>query len=156
MPGRVRQIPVPSAARRLSTLSHIDYEDAFLLETGSAQSRTAEQWARAMLEDAPMATRAALSRGWFALGLRLGPTQSHRRVLGWEVRRSTPESALLAASSRLGFSAELLFKRQEQTLLFATLVQQEKGLARALWAGLGRPHRQVVRQLLKQVSVADR
>ena len=33
-PGRVRQVAVPPAARTLSTLAHIDYEDAFLVETG--------------------------------------------------------------------------------------------------------------------------
>jgi hypothetical protein len=32
--GRVRQVTLPPAARALSTLSHVDYEDAFLVETG--------------------------------------------------------------------------------------------------------------------------
>jgi DNA-binding transcriptional MerR regulator len=79
--GRVRQVTLPPAARALSTLSHVDYGDAFLVETGQAQDRTGEQWARAILEDAPMSTRNALSRGWSALGLRLGSTQSDRFVL---------------------------------------------------------------------------
>ena len=100
--GRVRQVTLPPAARALSTLSHVDYEDAFLVETGPAQDRTGEQWARAILEDAPMSTRNALSRGWSALGLRPGSTQSDRLVLGWEVRRTTPDVALLGASGRLG------------------------------------------------------
>src|SRR4030095_3201144 len=39
-PGRVRQVAVPPAARTLSTLSYVDYEDAFLVETGPAQHRT--------------------------------------------------------------------------------------------------------------------
>ena len=64
MPGRVRQVALPPAARALSTLSHVDDEDAFLVETGPAQGRTGEEWARAILEDAPMSTRSALSRGW--------------------------------------------------------------------------------------------
>ena len=84
-PGRVPQVVVPPAARALSTLSHVDYEDAFLVETGPAQDRTGEEWVRAVLEDAPMSTRNALSLGWFALGLRLGSTRSDRSVLGWEV-----------------------------------------------------------------------
>ena len=70
--GTVRQVPLPPAARALSTLPRVDYEDAFLVETGPAQDRTAEQWARAILEDAPASTRNALSRGWSRLGLRLG------------------------------------------------------------------------------------
>ena len=61
--GTVRQVTPPPAARALSTLCHVDYEDAFLVETGPAQDRTGEQWALAILEDAPMSTRNALSRG---------------------------------------------------------------------------------------------
>jgi len=40
----VRQVTPPPAARALSTLCHVDYEDAFLAETGPAQDRTGEQW----------------------------------------------------------------------------------------------------------------
>ena len=154
--GRVRQVTLPSAARALSTLSHVDYEDAFLVETGPAQDRTGEQWARAILEGAPVSTRIALSRGWSALGLRLGATRSDRLALGWEVRRSTPDVALLGASGRLGLSGELLFERQQQTLLFATFVQLDNPVARALWAGIAARHRQVVRDLLEQANSPER
>ena len=41
-----RQIALPEEARALSTLPRIDYEDAFLLDIGSARYRTGEQWAR--------------------------------------------------------------------------------------------------------------
>jgi len=83
--GISRQVASPPAARALSMLSHVDYEGR-LVETGPAQDRTGEEWVRAVLEDAPMSTRNALSMGWFALGLRLGSTRSDRSVLGWEVR----------------------------------------------------------------------
>jgi len=155
-PFRVRQVTLPPAARALSTLSHLDYEDAFLVETGPAPVRTGEQWARAILEDAPMSTRNALSRGWSALGLRLGSTQSDRFVLGWEVRRSAPDLALLGASGRLGLSGELLFERQQHTLLFATFVQLENRIAHAVWAGIAPRHRQVVRDLLEQAYCSER
>jgi hypothetical protein len=118
----VRQITLPPAARTLSTLSHVDYQDAFLVETGPGRDRTPEQWARAVLEGAPISIRSALRSGWCALGLQLDSSRSERFVLGWEVRRSTAEFVLLAASSRIGFSAELLFLRQKHTLLYATLL----------------------------------
>jgi len=143
---------VPPAARMLSTLARVGYEDAFLVETGPAQDRTGEQWARAILEDAPIIMRRALRWGWFALGLRLGSTRSDRFVFGWEVRRSTPDFALLAASSRLGLPAELLFKRQQHTLLVTTFVQQENHIARAVWAGVAPVRRLVVRYLLERAS----
>jgi len=150
--GGVRQVALPPAARLLSTLSRIDYEDAFLVETGPAQDRTGEQWARAILEDAPVIMRSALASGWSALGLQLDSTRSERFVLGWEVRRSSPDFALLGASSRRGLSAEVLFKRRQQTVLFATFLQQENHLARAVWAGVAPVHRPVVRYLLEQAS----
>ena len=43
-------------------LSHVDYEDAFLIETDPADDRTPEQWARAM-GDAPIVIRARSGRG---------------------------------------------------------------------------------------------
>jgi hypothetical protein len=149
-------VAVPPAARALSTLSRVDYEDAFLVETGPAHGRTGEQWARAILEDAPIIMRRKLRWGWFALGLKLGSTRSDRFVLGWEVRRSTPDSALLAASSRLGLPAELLFERQQDTLLVATFVQQQNPIARAMWAAVAPWHRQVVPHVLKQASSSER
>jgi hypothetical protein len=152
----VRQVAVPSAARALCTLTHIGYEDAFLVEIAPVEDRTAEQWAEAILEDAPGITRSALRLGWSALGLRLGPTRSDGFVLGWEVRRSSPDYALLRAGARLGLAAELLFKRQQQLLLFATFVQQENRIARAMWAGVEPAHRPIVRYLLEQASRRER
>ena len=87
--GSVREIAVPPAARALSTLSRIDYEEAFVVDAAAVQWRTAEQWARAIFDDAPAALRGALWSTWVVLGLRLGSPWSGRRVVGWELRRST-------------------------------------------------------------------
>jgi hypothetical protein len=48
----VRQVPVPREARARSTLSRIDYADAFVVENRAARERTAEQWMRTVLEGA--------------------------------------------------------------------------------------------------------
>jgi hypothetical protein len=143
-----RQVAVPPAARALSTLSRIDYEDAFLVDIGPSEDQTAEQWARTILEGASDSTQSQLRWGWFALGLKLGPTRADGCVLGWEVRRSTPDVSLLGAGSRLGMPAELLFAREEDTLLLATLVQQDNPIVRAVWAAVAPRHRQVVPSLL--------
>jgi hypothetical protein len=148
--GRVRQIELPAEARALSTLPRIDYHDAFLAEADPAAGRTGEQWARVVLEGAPLSTRNALSRGWFALGLKLSPATAGQCVLGWEVRRSTSDAALLGADGRLGLTGELLFMRQQDALLFATFVRLANPAARALWAGISPRHRQIVSQLLEQ------
>jgi len=152
--GRVRQIAVPAAAQALSTLCRVDYADAFVV--GATRKRTAEQWARAILEDAPISMQNTLRRGWSGLGLQLGPARSDRFVLGWEVRRSLPDSVLLGADSRLGLLGELLFARQQNALLYATFVQMDNHVARAVWAGITPVHLQVVRHLLEQASSSDR
>jgi hypothetical protein len=152
--GGVRAIAVPPAARALSTLPRIDYADAFLVETGP-RTRTPVQWARAMVEDAPIAMRHALRPAWFALGLKLGSARSDRTVRGWETRRSTEDFTLFGADSRYGMPAELLFKREDHTLLFATFVQHENAFARALWAAIAPGHRLVVRYLLEQARRRD-
>jgi hypothetical protein len=145
-----RQVAVPPDARAFSTLAHIDYEDAFVVDTAEARERTAEEWARAILDDAPVGLRATLWPAWSVLGLRLGSPRSRRSVLGWEIRRSTPDVALLGARSRIGMPAELLVRRQAPGLLFATFVQKQTPVARAVWAAIDRLHRPIVRLVLGQ------
>jgi hypothetical protein len=145
----VRQITVPAAARALSALPRADYEDAFVVSLGSAHERTALQWARAILEGAPVRTRGALVSGWSTIGLKLGAMHSDRFVLGWSVRRSTDDYVLLGADSRIGMPGELLFVRNLRTLLFSTFVQQRNPIARAVWASVEPVHGPTVRRLLE-------
>ncbi len=149
---RVREVALPPAARALSTFGRIDYHDAFLVQAGRAYDRTAGQWARVMLEEAPQTTQQALRRGWSTLGLQLGPARSDDCVLGWEIRHTTPDVALLGLGGRRGLSGELLFERQPGALLFATFVHLDNRVARTLWAGIAPRHRRVVRNLLEQAS----
>ena len=151
-PARARQIAVPPAARALSTLRRIDYEDAFFVAASPGQEGSGEQWARAVLEGAPLMVRARLLRGWCLLGLRLGWPGSRRRILGWRIRRADPDFVLLSAGSRLGMPGELLFKREDSGLLFATFVQQRNSLARAIWGRAEPAHERVVSSLLTQAA----
>lgn len=147
---RVAEVELPPSARALSTLARVDYWDCFLVDV-LARERTGEGWARAMLEEVPPATRAALRAGWSALGLQPAPDDAGPLLLGWEIRESTPDHVLLAARSRLGFCGELLFKRHRGKLLFATFVQIDTRTARATWTGAAPGHRIVVRRLLEGV-----
>jgi hypothetical protein len=146
----VSQISLPDDARALSTLPRIDYHDAF--RVNSNIDHTGEHWARAMLEDAPLAVRARLLAGWTALGLELGSPRSDRRVLGWKIKRSGPSFVLLAARSWLGVRAELLFRTEPHGLLFATFIQQSNPVARALWAKITTTHQRVVHSLLSHAA----
>jgi len=143
-----RQVPVPAAVRAASTLTRIDYADTFLADVGPTGARTAEAWARAVLEDAPLPRRSGLLAGWTALGLRLdlrGPDA----VLGWPVRQRTPDAVLLGTGSLLGIRAELLFTREPGALRFATLIQLDSRAARTAWMGVERVHVPTVLALLE-------
>jgi Protein of unknown function (DUF2867) len=146
--GSVRQIAVPEAARELSTLRRIDYADAFLLDTSA--DRTPEQWARTILEDAPAAMRGSLLSGWTSIGLKINASGTD--ILGWQLRRSTPDHVLLGADSRIGMPGELLCKREERGVLFATFVRQDNPAARAVWAGVEPVHVRIVRRILEHAG----
>jgi hypothetical protein len=142
----VSALTLPPDARALTTLSRIDYEDAFLVDAGV--ERPAEEWVHAMLNEAPLIVRTRLVAGWLALGLNLrGPWSAHR-VLGWKVQHSDPNFVLLAADSWLGLRGQLLFRSEPRGLLFATFIQQNNPLVRSLWAKITQRHQHVVRSLL--------
>ncbi|MCX4665265.1 hypothetical protein OG453_01005 [Streptomyces sp. NBC_01381] len=138
------------ADQALSTLARIDYANALLADIGPAQDRTAEQWARVVMEDAPADRRQALTQGWSALGLQLGPARSAGFVLGWQVRHSTPDTVRLSAGATLGLRSELRFQRRQHTLLLACFIQLDDDKARAMWAQAESRHPQVMYQLLEQ------
>jgi len=93
-------------------LSRIDYEDAVLVENCAAQERTAEQWVRAIMEDATVAIEANLLLGWSAIDLMPTLSASRRSVLGWKIQASTPDFVLLGRPSLIRMPAELLFQAE--------------------------------------------
>jgi SnoaL-like protein len=147
--GKVRQVALPPVARALSTLPRVDYSDAFLVEFGATQNWSAEQWARAVLDDAPVAIRTNLLLGWSAIGLKPATRGS---VLGWEIRVSTPDFVLLGRDSLIGMPGELLFKREPEALLFATFVHHANRIARKVWAAVEPTHVRIVRHVLELAS----
>ena len=148
----VEQIELPAAARRLGTLPRVDYADAFLVRTEAGRDRTAEQWARVVLEGAPASFRVAAPGAWFALGLKHGSPRSGAHVLGWPIRDRGPAHVLLGAESRLGMPAELLVKLERGGVLFSTMIEQRNAIMRAVWAPIAGPHQRVVRRLLERAG----
>jgi hypothetical protein len=151
MTALVRRVDLPSWARALSTLPRIDYCDAFLFDAGSTHDESAEDLIREVLEGAPLTARTQLLSGWSAIGLMVR-SGSERSVLGWEVRRAAPDHVLLGADSRIGMPGELLLKKVDGALLFATFVAQQNLIARAVWAVTEPAHVRVVRDILGQAS----
>ncbi|MGW3012044.1 hypothetical protein ACWC9R_24900 [Streptomyces sp. NPDC001219] len=151
-PERVRHVPVSPHARQLSTLARIDYENAVLADLGQAQDRTAEQWARTIMEDAPSDMQRTLTQGWTALGLQLGPARAEGFVLGWPVRHSTPDLVLLSAGPTLGVSGDLLLQRRPHSLLLSCFIQLDDDMARTLWARTESRHPKAMHQMLERAT----
>ena len=147
-----REITLPGRAQALSTLQRLDYTDGFRLTTQQAYEITAEQWARALLEEAPEATRSGLRRGWRALGVRLGPADDPGLVLGWEVRRRSENFVVLGVRSWIGVDAEVLCMREPEALIVGTLVELRNPVARVVWACIESHHQKVVRHLLRSAG----
>jgi hypothetical protein len=148
----VRQITADADARSSSTLTRIDYADAFAVDVVAPRGRRAEEWMRVILEDAPASVRLRLLSGWSAIGLKVSLPGSGRSVLGWQIRASDSDFVLLGAESRIGMPGELLLQRHETGLLFATFVQHDNAIARALWASVEATHVRTVRSILELAS----
>jgi hypothetical protein len=149
---RVHQVAVSPTARALSTLSPIDYADAFLIEVGPARQWWAEQCGRAVLDGAPLAVRTKLLLGWSAIGLKPAVGGLSGSILGWQVRVSAPEFVLLGRDSLIGMPAELLFMREHDAFVFCTFVQHNNLVGRAIWALIEATHVRIVRDLLGQAA----
>jgi hypothetical protein len=52
-PARAWRVAAPPAPHALSRPSHVDHEDAVIVEVGAAQGRTGEPWPRAILQVTP-------------------------------------------------------------------------------------------------------
>ncbi|MFV1471813.1 hypothetical protein ABQE57_20335 [Mycolicibacterium elephantis] len=142
----VRQTTPVADIRTVSKLSRIDYADAFLVDVASPHARSAEQWMRVILEDAPAVVRARLLSGWKSLGLRDAAEPS---LLGWQIADSAPDYVLLGRNSWIGMPGELLLRRTERGLLFATFVRFGNPIVRMLWAAVKPTHVQTVAALLE-------
>lgn len=149
---RIRQIAVPATARALCGLSRIDYADAFFVESDYADELTGQQWASAVLADAPTAVRGKLLAAWAAIGLLPAVKAPHGSLLGWSIRCAADDFAVYGRSSLIGMPGELLFKRENRGLLFATFVHQDNPIARAVWAATEPRHLVTVRSLLEQAD----
>jgi Protein of unknown function (DUF2867) len=145
------EIPVRDDMRALSRFPSADYADTFEAQA-DAGIRTAEQWARQMLEGAPVGMRTFLIRTCPLLGVRLGPLRSAGYVLGWRIVKSTPEFVVLQVRSGAGVTVRLVIQAGSASVRFGTFVRCEGLLARAAWFAIAPIHRLVVSRLLGEAT----
>lgn len=155
-PWRVRRVGVPQAIAASFAHSTATSAAAFALTTGAAETRTPQQWARAVFEDAPAAVRWCLVAGWTnVLGLELGPRPSDDHVLGWAITDGdlvAGSTTLLAGSRRVRACTTVAV--ESSTVTWVTLVHCSNAAARLLWAMVRPLHHVIVRSLLARAARA--
>lgn len=145
------EVPVRDDVRALSRFPSPDYADNFEAGTGNA-SRTAEHWARAMFEGAPVGLRTFLIRTWPLFGVRLGPAYTAGYVLGWRIVKNTPDYVVLQLRSAAGVTVRLVVQADGGTVLAGTFVRCEGLLGRVLWFAVAPIHRLVMSRLLGEAT----
>ena len=152
---RARRIPVPSDEPLLDRTDY-GYADAFEIEVHPDDTRSAEEFARASLEEAPAAVRWII---WnvhrHILRFRLGPPSSPEHVLGWRMALAEPEVVKLEASGPLG-DAVIVGRRPTPTASrIVTCVFYNQPAAAPLIERFVSPlHRRIVRRLLERTVAA--
>jgi Protein of unknown function (DUF2867) len=151
---RVHRVAVVQQTR--ATDNSPDYRDMFEVPIPSTDTRTAEQWLRAVFEDAPRPVRWFLLLGWRGvLGLRLGPRPSPDHILGWRIASREPDEVRLELHSAL-MNVQLALHLSSSTAVWSTHVYYTQPLARPLWAAVGVIHRQMVPYLLGRAASLPR
>jgi hypothetical protein len=143
----VHRISLPGFASEASRLPRIDYADAFSVDVGAHRGRTAEQWARAILEEADGDTR--LPAGWTALGLRV---DDENGIAGWRILHDDADTVLLGADSRIGMPGELFVAVRGDEVTFATMLHHRTAATRPIWAAVLPAHLATVRRLLSDAA----
>jgi hypothetical protein len=146
------QRDVPESIRSLGGLANPDYQDVFTATTNEASEKSAEDWARAVLEGAPYYIRP----GVFVvhrllLGLRLGPRRSPDHIIGWKIAaRGEDWVRIEAASWMVTFS--LVLKIDEKRVSMATFSRYEGRIAALVWAPISVAHRKVGLALMRRAA----
>lgn len=98
----------------------------------AADTRTAEDWARATWEGAPAPLRAFMLTGWRMLGFELGPRPSPEHVLGWPILKSTPDMIVLQVPSKF-LDAQNMVELTATKVHWTTTVRPSNATGRTLW-----------------------
>jgi hypothetical protein len=150
---RARRVEPEAPATVAGKSFRSDYADEF--ELTPTEERTAEQWARATLEQGPDALQAFVMFGWRAiLRLRLGPKSSEDHVAGWPILVRSPEIVVLGVESGAVGHARLTFRSAPTIVSASSNVSFEHRTGRALWSVAGLLHRRILPYLLSHAAAS--
>jgi len=148
----VRTIPVPAAVAEIAGLDRVDYDEAFTFETEAVQPP--EEWARLILEGAPLSKRLLMIGAWTALGIRLAFPGSTGHVLGWRIRHSDADAVVLGVHAAVGLTARVVIQVEQQRVTHSMLVRYDRALGRRVWSRMAPGHHRFVRALLNRAGSA--
>jgi hypothetical protein len=147
-PTVVQQRDIPEAIRSLSTLASLDYIDLFTATTNEAMDRSPEQWARAVLEQAPLARRNARVL-WRLMGLRLGPPQSPDHVQGWRIG-GRGDNWIRVETASWCMSVQAICLVEEGQVSLSLSLHYDHPVAALVWPLISGPHQRAVPIMLGQ------
>jgi hypothetical protein len=142
---------IPEAIRGLDTLARPDYVDLVTATTSGAGDQSAEQWARATLEDTPTGRSAPLV--WRRLGLRLGPMPSPDYVQGWKIA-ARGEGWIRVETSSSVMTAHAVVQVDDEQVSVALFLRFDRPIAARIWAPVSVLHRRAVPVMLRQAVEA--
>jgi hypothetical protein len=153
--GSVRQVDTAEAReiQARSGLSPIHYREAFAVPVDG--DRSAEQWARLLLEGASPQKRAAMQSAWRLLGLDLIPSDAADQILGWRIR-SDGDAVVLATRSSTGLTARIVLTAPAGQVVYTMVVRYDRWFSRFLWFAIASRHRAFVRGLLQDLALRAR
>jgi hypothetical protein len=138
---------VPDAIVGLSTLDRVDYVDACTASAAHAAERSAEEWARIVLEQTALGRRAPLL--WTVLGLRLGPRPSPDHIQGWRIT-GQGDNWVRAESGSWYASAQAVCRVDGAHVSVALFLRYDRPVAAAIWRVVGPLHRRGLPAMLRQ------
>ena len=140
---------VPDAIVGLSTLDRVDYVDACTASVPNAAGRSAEEWARVVLEQTSLGQRAPVL--WTALGLRLGPRPSPGHIQGWRIA-GRGDDWIRAETSSWYASAQAVCRVDDAHVSVALFLRYDRPVAAAIWFLVGPLHRRGLPVMVQQAA----
>jgi hypothetical protein len=144
---------IAETIRGLDTLARPDYVDAFTASTGGATDPSAEEWARAILEETPTGRSAPVL--WRLLGLRLGPTPSPDYVQGWKIADRAHGWIRLETASWF-MTAHAVVRVDDAQVSLALFLRYDRPVAAIIWPPVAVVHRRGAPVMLRQAVRAFR
>jgi hypothetical protein len=150
MGGTARRVEVTAELLAIDTLANPNYAVAFVVP--ATDTRTPEQWARAVFEAVSAGVRWYLRIGWkYGLWLRLGPSSSPQHVAGWQIVESTSQVIIIEAESPL-LVAHNVIQVGNDGVSLTTSVRYERWLGRVLWSIAAPLHVRTLPHLMRHAS----